>query len=132
MTARADSRYNGFTIIELLVVIVVIGILAAITIVSFNGVQQKARITVLQSDLRNSSDVLKIDSIESGAYPATTASANGGAGLKASAGTTYQYTVVNSTNPPTFCLTATNGSLAYYITQDSVPTAGLCSGHTAP
>lgn len=33
---------HGFTIVELLIVIVVIGILAAITIVAFNGVQQRA------------------------------------------------------------------------------------------
>lgn len=35
-------RRDGFTIVELLIVIVVIGILAAITIVAFNGVQQRA------------------------------------------------------------------------------------------
>ena len=33
---------NGFTIVELLVVIVVIGVLSAITIVAFNNVQQRA------------------------------------------------------------------------------------------
>ncbi len=33
---------RGFTIVELLIVIVVIGILAAITIVAFNGIQQRA------------------------------------------------------------------------------------------
>lgn len=37
------ARQKGFTIVELLIVIVVIAILAAITIVAFNGVQQKAR-----------------------------------------------------------------------------------------
>jgi len=36
---------RGFTIVELLIVIVVIGILAAITIVSFNGVTAKANAT---------------------------------------------------------------------------------------
>jgi general secretion pathway protein G len=39
----AKNRQPGFTIVELLIVIVVIGILAAITIVSFNGVQERAR-----------------------------------------------------------------------------------------
>lgn len=34
---------RGFTIVELLIVIIVIGILAAIVMVSFNGVQEKAR-----------------------------------------------------------------------------------------
>lgn len=37
---------SGFTIVELLIVIVVIGILAAITIVAYNNVQQRARNTV--------------------------------------------------------------------------------------
>jgi len=36
------KKQKGFTIVELLIVIVVIGILAAITIVAYNGVQQRA------------------------------------------------------------------------------------------
>ncbi len=43
----------GFTIVELLIVIVVIGILAAITIVAYNGVQNRANDTAVQADLRN-------------------------------------------------------------------------------
>lgn len=42
---------SGFTIVELLIVIVVIGILAAITIVAFNGIQERARYTTMQSDI---------------------------------------------------------------------------------
>lgn len=40
---------KGFTIVELLIVIVVIGILAAITIVAFNGIQQRAQNTTTLS-----------------------------------------------------------------------------------
>jgi general secretion pathway protein G len=46
-----QKQQSGFTIIELLIVIVVIGILAAITIVAYNGIQQRARDTARVSDL---------------------------------------------------------------------------------
>ena len=46
---RVDMAYRrrtyGFTIVELLIVIVVIAILAAITVVSFNGIQKRAQTT---------------------------------------------------------------------------------------
>ena len=40
---------SGFTIVELLIVIVVIGILAAITIVAYNGIQERARLASAQA-----------------------------------------------------------------------------------
>ena len=40
---------RGFTIVELLIVIVVIGILAAITIVSYTGITQRANTATAQS-----------------------------------------------------------------------------------
>jgi prepilin-type N-terminal cleavage/methylation domain-containing protein len=42
-------RSRGFTIVELLIVIVVIAILAAITIVSYNGISERAKLTNTQS-----------------------------------------------------------------------------------
>ncbi len=43
---------RGFTIVELLIVIVVIGILAALVIVTYNGIQQKARDTERKTDIK--------------------------------------------------------------------------------
>lgn len=59
---------SGFTIVELLIVIVVIGILAAITIVAYNGVQQRARDTIRKSDLVALEKALEINYINHGAF----------------------------------------------------------------
>lgn len=42
------ARRGGFTIVELLIVIVVIGILAAISIVAYNGIQNRSNDTVIK------------------------------------------------------------------------------------
>lgn len=68
------KRHTGFTIVELLIVIVVIGILAAIVIVAFNGVQQRANTAAVKSDLVNihkKLELFKVDSA-SGGYPTNT------------------------------------------------------------
>jgi general secretion pathway protein G len=45
------NKSKGFTIVELLIVIVVIGILATLVIVTFTGIQQKARNSQRQTDI---------------------------------------------------------------------------------
>ncbi len=45
-------KQQGFTIVELLIVIVVIGILAALVITTFTGIQQKARNTERETDIK--------------------------------------------------------------------------------
>ena len=83
---KSNKRAFGFTIVELLIVIVVIGILAAITIVSFNGVSAKANVSKSQSDLKNMQKLLEMYKVDNGTYPTTgrawyytvSAGANGG------------------------------------------------------
>jgi prepilin-type N-terminal cleavage/methylation domain-containing protein len=58
-------KQHGFTIVELLIVIVVIAILAAITIVAYNGIQQRANNT---SRISNASSAVKILSSYIAAY----------------------------------------------------------------
>ena len=50
MNLQTVKNQKGFTIVELLIVIVVIGILAAITIVAFNGVQNRGKSASAQSE----------------------------------------------------------------------------------
>lgn len=127
---NSSSIKSGFTIVELLVVIVVIGILASITIVSYTGISNKAKIASLQSDLANASKQLKIYQATepSSNYPTANNCPTPGATeicLKNSTGNTFgsSYTVNNSSNPKTFTLTATNGTLSYQIINDSAPVA---------
>lgn len=60
---------SGFTIVELLIVIVVIGILAAITIVAYNGVQDRAHDTAVKSDLTTIAKKIQLYNADNGNYP---------------------------------------------------------------
>lgn len=60
---------EGFTIVELLIVVVVIAILAAITIVSYSGITARANDSAVQTDLANMSKTIMIATTDSGVYP---------------------------------------------------------------
>jgi prepilin-type N-terminal cleavage/methylation domain-containing protein len=70
---KKNSR--GFTIVELLIVIVVIGILAALVIVTYNGIQQKARDTERKTDIKALQGHLEAYWADNAKYP-TLAQAN--------------------------------------------------------
>lgn len=124
-----SSTSRGFTIVELLVVIVVIGILAAITIVAYTGISQKAVSASLQSDLDNASKQLKLFQVENSAYPitinCTIPDSSINKCVKKSNNGTYTYYANNSTDPQSFYLTETIGSTTYGITESSVPLLGI-------
>lgn len=62
----ASYRNNGFTIVELLIVIVIIAILAAVTIVAFNGIQERANSSAVVSEVNAYVKGFKIWEIEEG------------------------------------------------------------------
>ena len=70
---------RGFTIVELLIVIVVIGILAAITIVSFNGVTAKANTTSAQAAANATIKKSEAYNAEKSRYPITSSELTGAA-----------------------------------------------------
>lgn len=121
--SRTNSQ-SALTIVELLVVIVVIGILAAITVVSYSGIRERANLATLQADLKNASTKLETYKVSSSdeSYPEEPELDS--AGVKASPSTSFTYTRSTSTS---YCLEATNNSVTYYINSDhKTITSGYC------
>ncbi|MDB5165359.1 MAG: hypothetical protein JWM00_249 [Candidatus Saccharibacteria bacterium] len=89
---------TGFTIVELLIVVVVIGILASISVVAYNGFQQRARDAKRISDVENIAESLSLwASVKNHLFSAS------GAGRL---GTTVGF--INTVNPPTANYSATS------------------------
>jgi prepilin-type N-terminal cleavage/methylation domain-containing protein len=65
-------KQSGFTIVELLIVIVVIGILAALVITTFSGVQRRARNTERETDIKSIHGHLETFHADNGYYPGLT------------------------------------------------------------
>ncbi len=70
MNSFKKRSQQGFTIVELLIVIVVIGILAALVITTYNGIQQKGRNTERTTDLKAVQGQLEAYYALNAAYPA--------------------------------------------------------------
>lgn len=114
------KQKDGFTIVELLIVIVVIAILAAITIVAFSGVSQRATSSALQSEVSQATKKIESIKVASGndTYPANQAAA----GL--SSAVTYYYEPLNKT----YCVEARESATEVYASTSvsQEPTAGSC------
>lgn len=65
-----NRKAYGFTIVELLVVIVIIGILATISVVAYNGVSNNSNDVAVKSDLSNMAKKIQMIHAETGEYPA--------------------------------------------------------------
>lgn len=99
---------KGFSIPELIIVIVTIGILASIVIVSFRGLQNRAHDAVVQSDLNGFSGILEAYRVRNDGsnpthiYPLATATLQtlGIKASKSSYNTTVNYNFI-------FCITDT-------------------------
>lgn len=120
----SQAKHSGFTIVELLIVIVVIGVLAAITIVAYNGIQKRAQGSAASSALSQAAKKLTLYQVDAGSYPSSLATA----GVTDGGSVSYQYSQNNSGLG--YCVTATSGSVSYKITESTQPAAGACPGDT--
>ena len=69
LTARRASR--GFTLLELMVVIVIIGVLAALIAPKVLENVDKAKITAAQADISSLMNALKMYKLDNGRYPSS-------------------------------------------------------------
>lgn len=114
------EKQKGFTIVELLIVIVVIAILAAVTIVAYNGIKSRAVKSSMQADLRNVQAMIEIEKVHEGAYPASLDSINEGRGFVPSGDNQLIYGiesygfcvhVVNQNSDEVFRLKSSDGTI---------------------
>lgn len=105
---------SGFTIVELLIVIVVIAILAAITIVAYNGIQNRAHDTAVQNDLRQLGVKINQYYVENtDTLPAANSGGLGSLGMKLSKNSYGSHYVYNSNNyNVVYCWNSTPGLFA--------------------
>src|SRR3974390_1689395 len=69
LACRAAAR--GFTLIEILVVVTILGILAALIVPRFVGRTDDARVVAAKQDIAQLMQALKIYRLDNGRYPTT-------------------------------------------------------------
>lgn len=116
---KTKNRLRGFTIVELLITIVIIGILASITIIAYIGMSVKAGEATIISDLDNANKKLEIYKTTNDKYPETITCDGSivetNLCLKPSSGNTFTYTPLPQTDPINYRLVVSRGNVSYYI-----------------
>lgn len=117
------NKSQGFTIVELLIVVVVIAILAAITIVSYNGITNRANAAAAKSTASTMQKKAELYYSEEGRYPVSAA--------ELSADTTKSYYITNANiTPASAAPTPTSGKTRVQVIScgNATPTSANVTG----
>lgn len=119
------SRHNGFTIVELLIVVVVIAILAALSIVSYTGITKRAAESKRATDFSQYRKKIESAKVTSGTETYPSGLVDTGITQPSDGGVTYGAT----SGGKGYCLDVSEdyGLTAYFITHESPePQPGFC------
>lgn len=123
---RESRRSAGFTMVELLVVIIVLGVLAAIAISKFAGSKERAYVVTMRGDLRNLVTAQTAYQSDRGSPMFAASLANLGAAFRGSAGVTL---TLGDAGDSTWSAVATHAGTtrrcAIYVGLDPVAPATL-------
>lgn len=116
---ETNTTRSGFTIVELLIVVVVIAILAAITILAYTGIQERTRASAAQSSVSQAGKKIAAYAVtNSNRYPTDLNEI----GLSSTDTEKYTYIVNNDITPAHYCISVTNiqsPSLSYAFSSTS-------------
>lgn len=116
------SGQSGFTIVELLIVIVVIAVLASVTVVAFNGVRDRTKVNSMTSNLSQIDRRLRAHYVDNGEqFPSNLSD------IGVNNTSSHAYTYNRATGGRGYCLADVSDGLTYSITSSTRPTAGACA-----
>ena len=125
-----QTKSRGFTIVELLIVIVIIAILAAITIVAYNGITNRAHASAAKQAAQNVVAKAEAYNAETGGYPATLGALTGATSDKSyslPSGTTF--TAMTQSSSPYSLAAPGSGDSDNRIGFEQCTTSGVIVGN---